>query len=47
MDNSMNDKTIEGRNPIEEALLSGVPIDKIFISDTANKKALGKSQVLF
>lgn len=42
MENQLNDKTIEGRNPVEEALLSGVPIDKIFISDAANKNALGK-----
>ena len=42
MENALNDKTIEGRNPIEEALLSGVSIDKIYISDTANKNALGK-----
>ena len=42
MENQLNDKTIEGRNPVEEALLSGVAIDKIFISETANKKALGK-----
>lgn len=42
MENKLNDKTIEGRNPVEEALLSGVSIDKIFISETANKKALGK-----
>ena len=42
MENVINDKTIEGRNPIEEALLSGVSIDKIYISETANKKALGK-----
>lgn len=42
MENQINDRTIEGRNPVEEALLSGVSIDKIFISETANKNALGK-----
>lgn len=42
MEKIINDKTIEGRNPVEEALLSGVSIDKIFVSETANKNALGK-----
>ena len=34
--------TIEGRNPVFEALRSGMPIDKILISETAKKEALGK-----
>ena len=42
MENKTNENIIEGRNPVEEALLSGVSIDKIFISETANKNALGK-----
>lgn len=34
--------TIEGRNPVFEALRSGMPIDKILISETAKREALGK-----
>lgn len=42
MEKELTDKMIEGRNPVEEALCSGMSIDKIFISETANKNALGK-----
>ena len=34
--------TIEGRNPVFEALTAGMPIDKILVSETAKKEALGK-----
>lgn len=34
--------TIEGRNPVTEALLSGASIDKILISETAQQGALKK-----
>ena len=34
--------TIEGRNPVCEALTAGVSIDKILISETAQRGALGK-----
>lgn len=37
-----NKNTIEGRNPVTEALRSGTPIDKILISETARREALGK-----
>lgn len=42
MEERLNENKIEGRNPVEEALLSGVSIDKIYISETANKKTLSK-----
>jgi len=42
MENKSNENIIEGRNPVEEALISGISIDKIFISETANKNALSK-----
>lgn len=39
----MNDfQTIEGRNPVYEALAAGTPIDKLYISETARREALGK-----
>ncbi len=34
--------TIEGRNPVFEALVSETPIDKILVSETAKREALGK-----
>ena len=34
--------TIEGRNPVCEALLAGISIDKILISETAQRGTLGK-----
>lgn len=34
--------TIEGRNPVFEALSAGVSIDKILVSETAQRGALGK-----
>lgn len=34
--------TIEGRNPVYEALRAGMPIDKILVSETARREALGK-----
>lgn len=38
----MENNTIEGRNPVFEALLSGAPIEKIFISDTAHGSQISK-----
>lgn len=38
----MEKNTIEGRNPVFEALLSGAPIEKIFISDTAHGSQISK-----
>lgn len=34
--------TIEGRNPVTEAIASGASIDKILISETAQRNSLGK-----
>ena len=34
--------TVEGRNPVTEALLSGVPIDKILVSETAKTSGVQK-----
>ncbi|MBR2500388.1 MAG: 23S rRNA (guanosine(2251)-2'-O)-methyltransferase RlmB [Clostridia bacterium] len=42
MEERFSENKIEGRNPVEEALRSGLSIDKIFISETANKNALSK-----
>ena len=38
----MENNTIEGRNPVFEALVSGAPIEKIFISDTAHGSQISK-----
>lgn len=34
--------TIEGRNPVTEALRAGTPIDKILVSETARRETLGR-----
>ncbi len=38
----MENNTIEGRNPVFEALIADVPIEKIFISDTAHGSQISK-----
>jgi 23S rRNA (guanosine2251-2'-O)-methyltransferase len=38
----MEKNTIEGRNPVFEALVSDSPIEKIFISDTAHGSQISK-----
>ncbi|MBE7034620.1 MAG: 23S rRNA (guanosine(2251)-2'-O)-methyltransferase RlmB [Ruminococcaceae bacterium] len=38
--------TVEGRNPVTEALLSGQAIDKIWISETAKQGGIGKLTAL-
>ncbi len=42
MEERLSENKIEGRNPVEEAIRSGLSVDKIFISETANKNALSK-----
>ena len=34
--------TIEGRNPVWEALRAELPLDKILVSETARREPLGK-----
>ncbi len=38
----MYNSTIEGRNPVFEAIVSDLPIEKIFISDTAHGSQISK-----
>lgn len=38
----MTEETIEGRNPVTEALVSGTEIDKIYLSKSANTASLSK-----
>lgn len=35
-------ETIEGKNPVKEALAAGKPIDKIFISESAKRASFGQ-----
>lgn len=42
MQDNGRDITIEGRNPVYEALASGTPIDKILVSETARRESLYK-----
>ncbi len=41
-ENHTENHTIEGRNPVYEALQADLPIDKIFLSETVKKEPLGK-----